>query len=137
MNTFTLHLQSAEQYRKIDQVVSLVASDASGSTGILAQHERMLSILNFGLLRYRGIDDIWHYAALPGGVLYFNNNELFISTRQFILGDDAQTMTEAVKSMLADEQETLHGLKHSIIKLEQEVFRRLWQLQHHESFEHG
>ena len=38
MNTFLVHLQSATQYERIENVVSFIAEDDSGSFGILPGH---------------------------------------------------------------------------------------------------
>jgi F-type H+-transporting ATPase subunit epsilon len=129
MSGFTLHLQSGGQYEKIDDVVSFSGSDASGSFGIMAGHERMMSVLDFGLARFCMTDGAQHYLALPGGVLYFVENELFISTRRYVRGDDYATVAAAISGVLAQEEEELHDVKGSIGRMEQEMTRRLWELQ--------
>ena len=82
MNTFVLHLQSGTQYERIDDAVSFVAADASGSFGILAGHARMMTCLATGLARFRTADGSWRFLALPGAVLYFVHNELYVNTRR-------------------------------------------------------
>ena len=53
MNTFILHLQSGTQYERIDDAVSFIATNASGSFGIQAGHARIMTALTIGLARFR------------------------------------------------------------------------------------
>jgi len=128
MTAFTLHLQSATQYERIEGVESFVARDASGAFGLLAQHERMMTVLGYGLARFRTTDGAWHYLALPGGLVYFVDGELFLSTRRYVVGDDFRTVAEAVDSTLLAEDSALRSLKESVARLEREMVRRLWRL---------
>ncbi|MFZ1908183.1 MAG: hypothetical protein WAU52_03780 [Burkholderiales bacterium] len=128
MTAFTLHLQSASQYVKLDDVGSFVARDASGAFGLLARHERMMTALGFGLARICSTAGAWHYVALPGGVAYFVDGELFVCTRRFVLGDDYRTVSAAVGQTLLAEEEALKSLKQSVNRLEHEMLRRLWRL---------
>jgi len=130
MNSFPLHLRSALQTDTIEDVVSFRGADGSGSFGLKAGHERMMSILDFGLAQFRTANDSRHYVALTGGLLYFYDGQLFISTRRYILGDDYRTVADAIQGVLATEEETMHDLKGSISRLEQEMTKRLWRLQH-------
>ena len=59
MNTFLLHLQSATQYERIENVLSFVGEDDSGSFGILSGHGRMMTLLGFGLARFRITHQDW------------------------------------------------------------------------------
>src|SRR3989339_300760 len=81
MRVFTMHLQSATQYERIENVASFVGEDESGSLGIRARHARMMTALTYGLARYQLRDGGWRYLAFPRGILYFVNNALYISTR--------------------------------------------------------
>ncbi len=130
MSGFTVHLQSASSMETIENVLSFTGADRSGSFGIMAGHERMMSILDFGLARLRIAHDRLIYIALPGGILYFTDNQLFISTRRYISGDDIHTVETAIGEILTAEEEAMHDLKGSIARLEQEMTRRLWRLQH-------
>jgi len=132
MNTFLLHLQSGECSEKIEQVASFIGRDTSGSFGLLAGHERMMTILDFGLTRFQTSDGKWHYIALPGGVLYFLENDLFISTHRYIRSDDYNVVSAAISDTLAREEEELHAFKSSVSRMEQEMTRRLWTLRREE-----
>jgi F-type H+-transporting ATPase subunit epsilon len=125
---FTLHLQSATQYARIDGVESFVARDASGAFGLMAGAERMMTVLGYGLARFRAPGGAWRYIALPGGLVYFVDGELYLSTRRYVLGDDFRTVAAAVDSTLAAEDSALRSLKESVTRLEREMVRRLWRL---------
>lgn len=128
MTPFTLHLQSATQYARFDDVESFVARDASGAFGLLARHERMMTVLGYGLARFRTTGSDWHYLALPGGLLYLVDGELYLSTRRYVLGDDFRTVAAAIDSTLMAEESALRSLKESVVRLEREMVRRLWRL---------
>ena len=53
MSGLELHLESATSRDCIEQVTSFVAEDASGSFGILPGHERMVTVVEFGMSRFR------------------------------------------------------------------------------------
>ncbi|SDZ00683.1 F0F1 ATP synthase subunit epsilon [Nitrosomonas sp. Nm33] len=130
MKTFNLHVQSATQYVYADDVISFVGEDSAGSFGILANHERMMTAMDYGLARYQLQDGGWIYLALPGGILYFTNNNLYLSTRHFLQDKDYQRISKGLLEQLLKEEEALRALKESLAHLEQEMFRRLWQIGH-------
>jgi F-type H+-transporting ATPase subunit epsilon len=128
VNTFVLHLQSAMRYERADDVVSFVAQDSSGKFGILAGHARMLACLDFGLARFRTLAGGWEYLALPGGVLYFVDNQLHLSTRRYLRDTDYERISAALQEQLRAEEEALSGLKESLRQMEQQMLKRLWEL---------
>ena len=128
MTAFPLHLQSATQTVRMDDVESFSATDASGSFGLLARHERMMTVLGLGLARVRSAEGATRYLALTGGLAYFADGELFVSTRHFVLGDDYRTVSVAVGETLLAEEQVLKSLKQSVNRLEREMMRRLWRL---------
>jgi F-type H+-transporting ATPase subunit epsilon len=128
VTAFTLHLQSATQYVKLEDAASFVARDASGAFGLLARHERMMTALGFGMARIRTTAGAWRYVALPGGLAYFADGELYVCTRRFVLGDDYRTVSAAVEESLRAEEQALKSLKQSVNRLEHEMVRRLWRL---------
>ena len=75
MKPFILHLQDATHDERFDSVASFVGQDESGLFGILADHARTMTMLVFGLARYRTMDDHWQFVAVPRGLLYFVDNE--------------------------------------------------------------
>lgn len=128
MTQFVVHLQSATQYERIEGVTMFVGEDASGSFGILAGHHRMMTPLQFGLARFRQDDGDWQFLALPGGLLYFVGNELFLNTRHYLRDRDYAKITKALAEQLRREEASLRELKDSLHRLEEEMFKRLWKL---------
>jgi F-type H+-transporting ATPase subunit epsilon len=128
MKSFVLHLQDATHYERIDQVASFVGQDDSGLFGILAGHARMMTVLAFGLARYRTTDDRWHFLAVPRGLLYCVDNNLYLSARRYIRDDDYAQISQALEEQLVREEAALHRIKDSLHRLEEEMFKRLWRM---------
>lgn len=128
MTHFAMHLQSATQYERVESVTMFVGEDASGSFGIMAGHHRMMTPLQFGLARFHTEDGEWQFLALPGGLLYFVDNELFLNTRHYLRDWDCARITQALEQQLRREETALQELKESLHRLEEEMFKRLWRL---------
>jgi F-type H+-transporting ATPase subunit epsilon len=128
VSTFTLHLRDAAQYERIESVESFVGRDESGSFGILAGHARMMTALSFGLARYRPAGADWQYVALPGGLLYFVDNELTVSARRYLRGGELERMADALERQLLVEEEGLRTLKESLRRIEEALFRHLLRM---------
>jgi F-type H+-transporting ATPase subunit epsilon len=128
MTVFTLHLQDARHYERIEGVTSFVGEDASGQFGLLAGHERMMTSLTFGLMRYRVGSGEWEYVAVPGGILYFIDNELFLSARSYHRDSDYRRITAVLGDQLRAEEETLRTIKQSLHRMEEEMLKRLWRM---------
>ena len=130
MKTFTLVLQDATHTQRIEQVASFAGEDDTGSFGILTNHARMMTSLVFGLARFRVRENPWQYLALPGAALYFNDNELSISTRRYLLDTDYERISSGLQEQLLAEEQELQQLKKSLHRMEEEVLRRLWEMGH-------
>lgn len=129
MNVFTLHLQSATQYERVEGVTSFAGEDASGSFGLLARHARFMTVLSFGMARFRAGGGKWEYLALPGGLVYFRGNELYVSTRRFLRGPDYEKLRTTLEQQFAAEEGELQTIKKSLRHLEQEMLKRLVEMQ--------
>ncbi len=129
MNTFILHLQSGTQYERIDDVVSFVAADGSGSFGIQAGHARMMTCLATGLARFRSAGGAWRFLALPGAVLYFVDNQLYVNTRRYLHDPDYKRISSALREELLAEEEKLRGIRESLNRVEDEMVKRVWTMQ--------
>ena len=130
MRTFTLILHDATQIQRIEQLTSFVGEDATGSFGLLAGHERMMTSLVFGLARFRIGENAWQYLALPGAVLYFNDNQLSLSTRRYMVDDDYERISIALHEQLLAVENELRELKKSLHHMEAAVLKRLWKTGH-------
>jgi F-type H+-transporting ATPase subunit epsilon len=129
MSPFVLHLQDIAQYRRVENVVSFIGADETGGFGVLARHGRMMTALAWGLARYRTADGVWHYLALPGGLLYAVGGELYLAARRFFLDDNLDHILGQFESQLRAEEAELRALKQHIRQLEQEMLKRLWRME--------
>ena len=92
----------------------------------------MIASLIFGLARFRIGENAWQYLALPGAVLYFHDDLLTLSTRHYLRDNDYMRVSEALQKQLLVEEEKLHTMKKSLRRMEEEVFKRLWETYHKE-----
>jgi F-type H+-transporting ATPase subunit epsilon len=127
-NTFRVQLLAADRGQILDDVVSFVGEDASGSFGLMAHHARFMTALTFGLARLRKADGTWQYAGLPGGLLYFVDNELRISTRRYVMGGDAAAIAGLLAQEMLAEEQALAQTRRKLRRLEAQMLERLAQL---------
>ncbi|MEZ5403672.1 MAG: F0F1 ATP synthase subunit epsilon [Bryobacteraceae bacterium] len=125
MSTFTLSLTSATESERVERVASFAGEDASGSFGILPGHARMITILTFGMVRFRPVDGPWEYLAVPGGVLYMRGDELRLVTRRYLRGADYGNLHAALMREFAAEEESLQAMRRAVRRLEEEMLKRL------------
>lgn len=128
MSGITLHLNSAVRSERIDDVESFVGSDASGSFGIQPGRARLMTILDYGLARFRKPGGEWFYLACPGAVLNFADNELTVNTRRYLCDRDYLRISALLAGQMAEEEAALKSVKDNLQQLEQELFRRLRKL---------
>jgi F-type H+-transporting ATPase subunit epsilon len=130
MSGMTLHLQSATEIQRIADVASFVGTDQSGSFGILPGRTRFMTILDYGLARFRQAEGEWQYLACPGAVLYLVGRDLFVNTRRYLLDADFGQISTSLAGQLAKEEIALASVKENLQRLEQELFRRQRLLDH-------
>jgi F-type H+-transporting ATPase subunit epsilon len=128
MSGITLLLHSAVRSERVDDVSSFVGTDASGSFGIQPGRARMMTILDYGLSRFRIVEGAWHYLACPGAVLRFADDQLTVSTRRYLCDQDYERISALLAGQLAEEEDALRSVKDNLQRLERELFRRLRQL---------
>jgi F-type H+-transporting ATPase subunit epsilon len=128
MNQFVLKLFDATHEQRLTGVTSFVGEDASGSFGIQPNHARFMTTLVYGLARFRLGTEDWQYLALPGAVVYFNNNELMISTRHFLIDTDLERISTLLEQQLITEEENLHATRESLHRMEQAMLKRMLSL---------
>ena len=128
MSTFVLQLQDALHHEQVDAVESFVGRDASGSFGLLAGHERVMTSLGFGLARFRCTGADWEYLAVPGALVSFREDVLTLSTRRYLRDFDYGRISGLLLDRLAAEEQELAAIQQSLQQLEGEMLRRLWEL---------
>lgn len=128
MSSFELHLQSSIQYEFIQGVRSFVAEDETGSFGILPSHARFMTALRFGLARFQCQGKDWQYLAIPGGVIYFIDNKLYLNTRNYVRCSDYLTISNILREQILSEEEKLKELKNTLHHMDQEMLKKMWEL---------
>jgi F-type H+-transporting ATPase subunit epsilon len=129
MPGFSMELASSTRLQRHDGVQSFVGADASGRFGLLAGHEPLATVLDYGLASFRLADGAWHYLAFPGGVLRFADNRLAIATRTFVTGDSLDTVRIALEKELEQDASHQADLRHNLQQLEQALMQRLWRME--------
>jgi F-type H+-transporting ATPase subunit epsilon len=129
MNSFVMNLYDATNELSIEDVSTFVGMDASGSFGIQANHDRFMTTLVFGLARFRQESEDWQYLALPGGVLYFKNNVLTVSTRHFLVDTNFERISTLLDQQLITEEDNLRATRLSLHRMEQAMLKRMVSLQ--------
>lgn len=128
MKTYLLEIQSPEKVERIENVVSFAARDSSGSFGILANAERRMTVLAFGLASFRLDHGGEEYLAVPGGLLYFSRNQLRITTHSFVRSADLARVANALKEEIHASEDVLAETRKSIRRLDEEILKRLSHL---------
>lgn len=129
MSGFVLQLFDGRQSERIEGVSSFVGEDASGSFGLLPGHARLMTVLVFGLARFRcGEQAAWEYLALPGALLYFADNTLTLASRHYLRDADYERISQRLGDELLAEEEELHDIRESLRRMEEAMFKRLWEL---------
>ena len=128
MSGFTLILQSASGSQQIDNVLSFVGEDESGGFGLQPRHQRFMTSLVFGLARFRCNANDWQFLALPGGLLYFVDNQLTINCRRYLVDSDYERISHTLSEQMLKEEQQLRSMKESLRRMEEQMLRRLWQM---------
>lgn len=132
MKPLLVHLESATQYERIDNVASFIAEDDSGSFGIQPGHARLLTVLTTGLARFRLDTGPWEFIAVPGAVLYCHDNAVHVCARRYLRDSDYERIGTALREQLQAEERTLQQVRQRLQHLEEEMLKRLWRLQRQE-----
>ncbi len=129
MRTMTLHLRHATGSEHFENVTSFVGEDASGSFGLLPGHGRMMTALTIGLARFRIGEAEWHYLALPGGILSGGGEQFTVCTRRYLHDTELRRIGTLLAELQRADQEALGGIRESLHRLEEEMLRRLREIE--------
>lgn len=113
----------------VDQtVVKVVAEAADGSFGVLPRHIDFVAALVPGVLLYVGEDGAERYLAVDQGILVKCRDEVLVSTRSAVPGDDLQTLRETVRHRYVEMDERERSARSALARLEAGVVRRFIEL---------
>ncbi|MDO5706513.1 MAG: F0F1 ATP synthase subunit epsilon [Paracoccus sp. (in: a-proteobacteria)] len=109
-----------------DAVASLRAEDASGGFGILPGHADFLTVMDAGVLRWRGAGGSWRFAALRGAVLTVTDGQrVDIACREAILGEDLAGLQARVAATRAEQADAGRRARAQDAHLHARAIRRL------------
>ena len=128
MKPFRLHLMSMTRSEVIPDIVRFTGRDAAGSFGILANASRRMTVLVFGLAHFLNASEKNEYLALPGGLLYFSDNELRIATTDFVRGSDLEEISAALDLQMRQKESELREIKQSFHRLDEAILKRMYEL---------
>ena len=128
MGSFTLNLLASTQSERFENVESFIGEDASGYFGLQANHIDFMTVLIFGLARFRFQNNAWQYLALPSGLASFQGNELTISTRYFLIDTDFDKLSKLLEQRALQEQETMRSTRESLRGMEQLVLKKIREM---------
>lgn len=128
MNAFSLNLLATDQAQRLEGVTIFIGEDDSGSFGIQAHHARFMTTLVFGLARFKQAEDAWQYLAVPSAVLYFNDNELTITTQHFLLNSDLDSISSLLQQQWLIQENEIQATRDSLKRMEQAMLKRLLSL---------
>lgn len=125
MSAYALVLRAATHGERIEGVTSFVGEDASGAFGILPRRRTLVTVLAWGLCRFRCDAGPWRWLALPGGVLRFGGDVLAIHTRFYVLGGDPEDLIARLNAETAAEEADLGRVRALVRRMDQELLRAL------------
>jgi F-type H+-transporting ATPase subunit epsilon len=128
MKTFRLQLMSMTRSEVIPDVIRFTGRDAAGSFGILANASRRMTVLVFGLAHFLNASEETEYLALPGGLLYFSNNELRVATTNFVRSSSLEEISSVLDLQLREQESELRDIKQSLHRLDEEILKRMYEL---------
>lgn len=130
--TLVLTLLDGQSAVRIDDVVSIVATDASGQFGLLPGHVAIVTVLEPGLFSYRVAGrSKWTYGACAGGLLSCGLDGragVRIVSRRFLQGAAPEALQAQLDELLQREStlrlsttEIRAGLEIAFLKRVQEL----------------
>lgn len=128
MNSYSLQLFDSRKKLYVEGVTSFVGEDDSGSFGILPGHVRMMTVLVFGLARFRREQQPWEYLAMPGAVLYFADNILSLVCRHYLIDREYDRISRRLVEELLAEEDQLHEVRQSLKRMEEALLKRMWEM---------
>lgn len=80
MTEFMLHILEADGTFYNGSCVSIVVPTTEGLYGIQAKHENMIAAITTGTVKYTTPDGEEHYAAVAGGLIKVEDNDVLLLT---------------------------------------------------------
>lgn len=108
------------------EVASLRGEDASGDFGILPGHADFVTVIDAGVLRWRGLSGPWRYCAVRGGVFTVSaGRKVHVACRDAMTGDDLITLEARIAQSRRDRNAASRRSRTQSARLHARAIRRL------------
>ncbi len=114
----------------VDGVRTVVAETVDGSLGILPQRLDCVALLVPGILSYATDATQRHYVAVDEGVLVKAGEDVQVSARHALSGNDLAAMQQAVDDMLRQVDEEEREARVLLARMESGFIRQFRNLRH-------
>ncbi|MDA8225023.1 MAG: F0F1 ATP synthase subunit epsilon [Betaproteobacteria bacterium] len=114
----------------VDGVRTVVAETVDGSLGILPQRLDCVALLLPGILSYATDVAQRHYVAVDAGVLVKAGEDVQVSARHALSGNDLAAMQQAVDDMLRQVDEEEREARVLLARMESGFIRQFRNLRH-------
>lgn len=109
-------------------IASLRGEDASGGFGILPGHADYVTVIDAGVLRWRGPLGPWRYCVVRGGVFTVSaGREVHVACRDAVIGDDLAKLQAQVAESRGAREEASRRTRTQSARLHARAIRRLMQ----------
>ena len=109
-----------------DAVQIVSAEDSSGGFGIQPHHADFLTSLSVGVVSWKDRAGMRHYCAVHGGLLTVTGGQdVAITTREAILGDDLATLDQAILSQFGADAAAERAGRIDSTKLQLQAIREI------------
>jgi len=114
----------------LDQPVGKVIAEArNGSFGILPRHIGIVTALVPSVLVYLDAEGSERFLGIDEGTLVKCADEVLVSTRNAVLGEDLQTLRDVVRKKFLELDDRERSARSALARLEAGVVRRFVELQ--------
>jgi F-type H+-transporting ATPase subunit epsilon len=116
----------------IQQDVAKVTAEAgNGSFCMLPHHIDFVAALVPGLFSFETADGVQMILAMDEGVLIKNGQEVLVSTRNAVRGQDMGTLKQVVEEQFQEMDEREKKARTAAAKLEADLVRRFMEMNEH------
>ena len=112
-----------------ERVEKIVAEAQNGSFGILPRHIDFVAALVPGVLAYTDADSVERFLGIDEGILVKCADEVMVSTRNAVAGDDLETLRLQINRCFLELDERAKSARSALGRLEAGVVRRFIDLQ--------
>lgn len=112
-----------------EEVTKVVADQENGAFGLLPRHVDFVAALVPGVVAYVDMDGIEHFVGTDHGTLVKQGQEVLVSTRSAVLGDDLDRLRSIVAERFLELDDRERSARSALARLEAGVVRRFIELQ--------